>query len=425
MRSDNSRVGGFRAGSAGLCVAALTAFGVAGLAVPAYADETVTVQGTAFPDPARASLSFVGCADLYQRTDEPLVPTIGAGPGRAPSGTRSLGWDLAGGNAVGSLFPVGSMLATGTASMAVNSVGHATGVAYAGYQEPAEAGTSLLWLGRSELSTPGGAWQTVDAATRLYTWAKYDMTTRRPVAPGPGVPTTVAGFVAAHGGDGPGFYTIGFGCDGTAFSMDLLRVGGPGDVTTYDLEGLRTMVTISAWPGGAPGGEVTITGRLRTLTGDPIPHATMLLERRSPGSPAWTPVLVADVENGGAKVTVRPDERALYRWRFVERPLAEGSTSMALVLDVLPPLPTDAPSPTDSPSSTSSSTPSTTAPTEPSAAAPTPSDPGSPSGTGSTTESSSGPASVSSSASATPGVTPSDGAGDTTRPSESDSHGAR
>ncbi|MDX6372429.1 MAG: hypothetical protein QOD98_1417, partial [Nocardioidaceae bacterium] len=64
----------------------MTAFGVVGLAAPSYADTTVTVQGTAFPDPARASLSFVGCADLYQRTDEPLAPTIGVGPGAAPSG---------------------------------------------------------------------------------------------------------------------------------------------------------------------------------------------------------------------------------------------------------------------------------------------------------------------------------------------------
>ena len=162
----------------GAAAAALTAFGaVVGLAAPSYADDTVTVQGTAFPDPARANLSFVGCADLYQRTDEALAPTIGVGPGAAPSGTRSLGWDLAGGNAVGALFPVDSMRHD-DGEPGGNSAGRATGVAYAGYQEPADAGTSLLWLGRSELVTPGGAWQTVDATTRVYTWTKYDMTTR-------------------------------------------------------------------------------------------------------------------------------------------------------------------------------------------------------------------------------------------------------
>ena len=121
----------------------------------------------------------------------------------------------------------------------------ATGVAYAGYQEPADAGTSLLWLGRADLVTPGGAWQTIDVTSRSYTWAKYDMTTHQLVENGPGVPTTVAGFAAAHGGDGPGVYTIGFGCDGTPFSMDRLQVGAPGAVTTYDLEGLQTAVTIA------------------------------------------------------------------------------------------------------------------------------------------------------------------------------------
>ncbi len=373
-------MGGFRAGSAGVAVAAVTAFGVAGLAAPAYADSTVTVQGTAFPDPARANLSFVGCADLYQRTDEPLEPTIGVGPGSAPSGTRSLGWDLAGGNAVGALFPVESMVRT-TASMAVNSVGRATGVAYAGYQEPADAGTSLLWLGRSDLVTPGGAWQTVDAGTRLYTWAKYDMTSREQVAAGPGVPTTVTGFVAAHGGDGPGIYTIGFGCDGTPFSMDALRVGAPGEVTTYDVEGLRTLVSISREL-TASDDEVTITGQLRTMTGDPIPHATMVLERRNPGSRVWKQVLVADVRNGVVRATVERGESAFYRWRFVERPLAEGNASMALLIDVVQTLPTE------SPSSTPSSTPSPTdSPSDPSA-------PATPESTDSTSQSASDSASA-------------------------------
>ena len=166
----------------------MSAVGTVALAAvaPAYADDTVVVQGTAFPDPARAQLSLVGCADLYQRADEALVPRIGRGPGAAPAGSRSLGFDLAGGNAVGALFTVGSMLSTTTASLAVNADRRSTGVAYAGYQEPADAGTSLLWLGRSDLVTPGGAWQTVEATGRSYTWAKYDMASRQLVAPGPG-----------------------------------------------------------------------------------------------------------------------------------------------------------------------------------------------------------------------------------------------
>ena len=405
-------------------VAALTAIGVVGLAAPSYADRTVTVQGTSFPDPASVNLSLVGCADLYQRGDEQLVPRIGVGPGEAPSGTRSLGWDLAGGNAVGALFAVDSMLRTGTASMAVNSAGRATGVAYAGYQEPADAGTSLLWLGRSELVSPGGAWQTIDATTRLYTWTKYDMATRNPVAPGPGAPTTVPDFAAAHGGDGPGVYTIGFGCDGTPFSMDQLQVGAPGSVTTYDVEGLQTAVTISA-SGSNADKQVTLVGRLHTGTGDPVTNATMVLERRLQGSSAWRPVVVADVDHGIASATVQRDERAFYRWRFVARPLAEGSTSEEWLVDLMPPVQTDAPSPTGSPDPTQH-------PSDPPPSSPSPSESSPPGSTSESptetpaehpTESLAESASASASVSASAG--PTDAPDESASPSESNSHRTR
>jgi hypothetical protein len=43
-------------------------------------------------------------------------------------------------------------------------------------------------------------------------------------------------FTDAHG-DGPG-YLAGSGCDGEDFSIDALRYGSRGAVTTYDLEGI-------------------------------------------------------------------------------------------------------------------------------------------------------------------------------------------
>ncbi len=423
-------MGGLRVGSAGI-VAAVT-LGVVGLAAPSYADDTVVVQGTAFPDPARASLSFVGCADLYQRTDEALAPSVGRGPGAAPTGERSLGFDLAGGNAVGALFSVDSVLGTTTASIAVNAAGRATGVAYAGYQEPGDAGTSYLWLGRAELSTPGGAWQTVDATSRSYLWTKYDMATRLPVLEGSGVPTTVADMAAQHGGDGPGVFTVGFGCNGTAFSMDTLRVGAPGAVTTYDVEGLRTRVTIRAQTPRVveAGRPVTLTGQLQTGTGDRVPHATMLLEQRTAGSDTWKPVLVAPVgPTGSVRAEVTPEVRTFYRWRFVDRPLAEGSASMALLLDVLPPVTSEPPSPssTPTPSDEPSSEPSSDGPTQapssepPSSSAP-PADPSTPADPATPSSSAPGEASTSPSPSES---TPSATADESASPRESVSHGTR
>ena len=64
--------------------------------------------------------------------------------------------------------------------------------------------------------------------------------------PQPDPATPVGEFVAAHGGDGPGLYAITFGCDGAPFTMDAMRDRPPGDVTTYDIEGLATVVSIDA-----------------------------------------------------------------------------------------------------------------------------------------------------------------------------------
>ncbi|HEX5088310.1 MAG TPA: hypothetical protein VFV89_10920 [Nocardioides sp.] len=409
-------MGGFRA--ARLAATTATAFVVVGLAAPAYADTTVTVQGTDFPDPAHADLSFVGCDDLYQRTDEPLLPMIGLGPGDAPAGSRSLGWDLRGGNAIGAVFPVPSVLKTTTAGLEVHAEGPATGVAYAGYQPPSDAGSSLLWIGRDALATPGGAWQAMDATQRVYSWAQFDMTSGQQVKADPGLPATVADFAAIHGGDGPGFYTVGFGCDGTPFSMDRLEVGSAGSVTTYDLEGLRTSVTIAA--GRVSGnGEVTVTGRLRTETGDPIPFATMILERREADSREWKQVQVANVNDGVARATVRTDGRTFYRWRFVERPLAEGSTSSAIVLDGLPTLqPDPSPPPTSAPPT---GTPTIQPPPPPTSPPPTsqpPTDSPSAPGSGSPSASGPSPTEASSSPAGSPSTSPSGSSNGSASPSD-------
>lgn len=307
--------------------------------VPAHADATVTVQGTAFPDPARAQLGYVGCDDLFHRGGDTLTPMIGPGPGGSVLGSRSLGFDLAGGSAAVAVYTVPSVLSTTVASLSVRADARASGVSYVGYQAPADAGTDLIWLGRADLSTPGGAWQSVSAVGRAYTWRQYSQTTSALVATAPGGPATVAEFAAAHGGDGPGLYSLGFGCDGTPFRMDALRVGTPGFVTTYDVEGLRTSVTIGVdSPAGAartaPGAPVRLTGRLATGTGDQLPFATMVLEQRRAGGGRWTQAAVAQVDGSTVTATVRPEEDTEYRWRFVDRPLAEGSVSGTVLVRV-------------------------------------------------------------------------------------------
>ena len=181
-------MGGLRSGPAGAVAAALAAAGavLAGALTPAYADGTVAVQGTAFPTPTQATLSFVGCADLYQRTDEGLVPMIGVRPRRGTPGTRSMGWDLAGGNAVGVMFSVGSVAlgVDGQHGRALGRTSHRSGLRRlpgAGRRRDDAAVARPLGDGHARRGLA-----TFEAATRVYTWTKYDMASRRAVDAGPG-----------------------------------------------------------------------------------------------------------------------------------------------------------------------------------------------------------------------------------------------
>lgn len=298
---------------------------------PAMADDTVTVHGTAFPTGRDAQVSFVGCENPYVRAAEDPQPYVGLGPGRAPTGTRSLGYDLAGGNAVGSLHYVDSMTATTVAGLSVTAPGGANGVSYAGYQEPADWGSGRVWFGRAALSVPAGGWSRVDAAGLQFTWTKYDMLTQEQL--GETAPAArVAAFVKAHGGDGPGFFTIGFGCDGRAFSMDAWRIGRPGAVTTYDLEGLTTATSISGPAEVIDAGQsVTLRGAVVDGAGAPYPGARLVLEAQGEGG-GWS--IVDGVDGADLALTVAPEVTTTYRYRFVDRPLAEGSVSAPFTVKV-------------------------------------------------------------------------------------------
>jgi hypothetical protein len=330
-------VGGF-AGFTGLLGAALAASVVA-FGAPAAADDSVTVRGTDFPTPTTAQLSLVGCADLYQRSDEALQPYISLGS--SPAGRRSLGYDLSGGNAVGSLHMVDSMATTTVASLDVKAPDGSTGVAYAGYQEPADAGTQLVWFGRADLVAPAGGWATYDAAQLSYTWTKYDMSTRQAVPElvlgSSGAIMTVEHFMDSRGGDGPGLYTLGFGCDGGRFTMDAMRVGAPGAVTTFDLEGLATATSIRGSRAQITAGQrLTLDGAVRTGTGTRVPHATVVLEQRTSADRPWRRVDVVSADPHDPSAVVEPTRRTTYRWRFVDRPVAEGSVSASYDVSVAP-----------------------------------------------------------------------------------------
>lgn len=351
---------------------------------------TVVVRGTAFPPGRDAGLSYVGCNSLFGRTGDTTTPRIGLDDG-TPLGRRALGFDLQGGNAVGSLHYVSSFAATTSVAVSVSAPAGTTGVAYAAYQAPTQIGTSEMWIGRAPLTVPAGGWTQIDTIDLAYSWVDTDTSTGRPiipfgatVAPAP-VSASPHQLARAFGPDGAGVFTVGFGCDGNPFAIDALRLGDADGVTVYDLEGLTSSVRLIG-PGKhdvKAGDPVTLQAVLRDGSGDRISHGTVLLSAKAKGG-VWQTVTALDASDTDPSFTVEPEKDTVYRFEFVDRPLVEGSVSSEYAVDVLAPgdptptptesgdpttPPTD-PEPSQTPTGTPSDTPSETASESPSGSPP-------------------------------------------------------
>ena len=301
---------------------------------PAHADSEVVVRGLSFPADSATNLSIVGCDAVYDRRPEPIATYLSRING--PAGTRSFQYDLAGGNAVGSQTSVRSMADTSAAGLSVYAAGGSAGVAYAGYQAPADWATKRFWVGRAVLSAPAGAWTRVDATGLTYTWTQYDLASMRQVGRAD-APATVPAFLAAHGGDGPGFYTTGFGCDGQPFNIDALRSGSAGAVTTYDLEGFTSTAGITGSASSITAGEgVTLGGVVRDQWDRSLPHGLLVLEEQKFGTDHFVPVEGAarSLGAGDPRVTVEPETHTVYRWSFAGTWSVDGSVSEPFTVDV-------------------------------------------------------------------------------------------
>ena len=157
-----------------------------------------------------------------------------------------MGYDLGGGNAVGSLHYVDSMIGTTTAALSVHAAEGADGVAYAGFQDRSDACTTRLWIGRAPLSAPPGSWAAVEATQLTYTWTQYDMVTHVPVpTAAPAAPSTTRRLCPGPRGRRRRFlHDRSLAADGSAFNMDAWQIGGPTGTRRYDLEGLDTTTSI-------------------------------------------------------------------------------------------------------------------------------------------------------------------------------------
>ncbi|MGZ5399911.1 MAG: hypothetical protein ACXWDM_07840 [Nocardioides sp.] len=308
---------------AALTVGSTLGLPLSGLLPAAHADETVVVHGTAFPS-SSTYLTYFGCVDLFHAdTRGPLVRvTRDAG---APLGSRAAGLEVPGaGTAVGSVSLVGSV-ADATSSMSVRAAAGSSGVAYVWYVAPGLK-PGEVWSGRADLTAGADGWQQIDAAAASYTWTRVEAATGA-VRKQAGV-ATMAGFAAEHG-DGPGYLLSGLGCDGRGFGLDALRVGTPGAVTTYDLEGWSVSTSISASSEKIiRGGDVTLGATSVDAAATPM-GAALVLEARPEGAGDFKPVTgpVLAGPDGRVTATVTPEVTTDYRWFFAERAYADAHWS--------------------------------------------------------------------------------------------------
>lgn len=299
------------------------------------ADSIVVVPGTAFPG-SSTYLAHFGCESLFHLG--PSRPTVEVVlDDGAPLGRRALALqDAAVGGATGPVSRVESV-ATSAQGLSVRTPEGATGVAWVWYAT-ATLEPGQVWVGRADLATAPGGWREVEPDDSSYAWSLVDS------ASGAVLETageaTVPGFAALHG-DGPGYLLAGLGCDGGRHLLDDVRVGVPGSVTTYDLEGadVTTTITVSSTR-VEPGGAVTLTGT--TLDSDGVVGAPLVLQARRAGESGFRDVgdPVAPGADGTVSAEVTPRVDTDYRWWFAERPWADAHTSPEVTIAVLAPAPT-------------------------------------------------------------------------------------
>ena len=304
------------------------------LALPlssASADDTVVVPGTSFPT-ASTYLTYFGCVDLFHAdTRGPVVRVTR--DDAAPLGRRATDLELPGaGTAAGSVSMVDS-IADATSSMAVRAAAGSSGVAYVWYLAP-DMAPGEVWAGRADLTATVDGWQQIDAAAASYEWSRMEAATGA-VREQAGA-ATIDDFAADHG-DGPGYLMAGLGCDGRSFGIDALRVGAPGSVTTYDLEGWSVSTSITASSERISRGDDVTLGASSVDAAAATMGSALLLEARPEGAADFRPVTdpVLAGPDGRVTTTVSPEVTTDYRWFFAERGYADAhwSAEVRVVVD--------------------------------------------------------------------------------------------
>ncbi|WP_125037996.1 hypothetical protein [Nocardioides sp. LS1] len=214
----------------------------------------VVLIASAFPSPAWAAapskrvdgnhFAASGVTIANQGCEDPAIEpnpgpklVLAKGPGRAPAGSRTVGWDVAlSGYGVGPQARVQNPADVTVFRIRVfPEQTNAAGVAVVTYVEPGDAG---IWRGTGGVETIRGAsWHVVGAGTKSFSWRHYTANGALDQTAGD---SSLKYFVDNHGSGDSAYLGFAFGCDGNDFAVDALEVGTLKSSTTYDFEGFAT-----------------------------------------------------------------------------------------------------------------------------------------------------------------------------------------
>ena len=314
--------------------------GVAVVTAPyAAADETIVVHGPGgFPDGSTQGTVQQPCDDVGGD------PGVGGGvtfllhgPKPTPLGSRVWGLDATHEGVGDGPYRALTLIADdATATLQVYAVDQTDGVAWAMLRDSDDT----VWFGGSPVSiTDTGVWTTISQdSDTSYDWVQRNND-------GSATGETFTGTIDELSDDvGPGDFAgeLGFalGCNANGrYYLDDFEVGTPGDVITFDFEGLTTFTTIRGSRHVVTAGQpVTLKGVTRPGRNGFFTEASIVLEAKPFDSTRWHRVGRATETWDGrihpAVKKVRPQVRTAYRWHWLETRGSDESRSKAFLVKV-------------------------------------------------------------------------------------------
>lgn len=308
------------------------------LAVPASA-KPVPVDGDRF-EAAGLTARSQGCADRRATPVEPPAFEVRRGPGNAPIGDHSAGWQITGGEfGAGWTAPVTRPQTLKTFRIRANSPGgEGRGVAIVYFHPDGDSG---FWFGSATLpaDTETG-WHAVNAAGLSYAWTHY---TSNDVVDRTSDAQSIQEFVAEHGGNGDGA-ELGFlfGCDQNLTFVDQLELVTANQDRVFDFGGTRTRTQARVGESTPAklvlrfGYQLRIGGTVHEKFGGQQIGASVKFDARPASGGKWRTVgKDTSGPDGRASILVTPKESTVYRMRYDGSDSHEGSGAASDTLRIV------------------------------------------------------------------------------------------